>query len=102
MPILQKFICKYADGRPGIQLHQWVDMLPPDEQVRYRTAEARHHAHRQATIDSGELIRRDLDYIWKDESASKPDDPEWVSFYHQYAKFCEDNGIILTNIKTEI
>ena len=102
MAILQKFICEYADGRPGIQLHEWVDMLPPAEQKQYREAESRHHAHRQAAIESGALVRSGIDYVWKDEHASKPDDPEWVTFYHKYAKFCEDNGIILTNIKTEI
>ena len=101
MAILQKFICEYADGRPGIELHEWVDMLPPDEQDQYRAAEARHHNHRQAAIDSGALVRSGPDYIWKDEHASKPDDPEWVTFYQRYAKFCEDNGIILTNIKQE-
>ena len=74
----------------------------PTKQKQYREAESRHHAHRQATIESGALVRSGIDYVWKDEHASKPDDPEWVTFYHKYAKFCEDNGIILTNIKTEI
>jgi hypothetical protein len=102
MPILEKFICEYADGRPGITREEWVEMLSKEEQAQYRVAETRHHAHRQAAIDSGALVRSGNDYIWKDEHASKPDDPEWASFHHRYAKFCEDNGIILTSIRTEI
>jgi hypothetical protein len=102
MPIVQKFICEYADGRPGIHLNDWVAMLSEEEQKQYHTAKDRHHAHRQAAIDSGELIRSGDDYVWRDKHASKPNDPEWVTFYQRYAKFCKDKGIILTNIKTEI
>jgi len=113
MAVAHRFNYSVPEGQKFIRFEDWVSTLSADEQAEFRAAKQRQEDYRQASIDSGDMIRdfSSVDpndptsqpvYVWRDEETArkgKPFDPIWKDYWNRYLA---ETGIEFDIIETEI
>ena len=103
MPVIQKFVYEWPEGKTHIDLQEWVKTLPQNEQDEFFEAEKRQHKYRNDVLADGSMLSIDSEgYIWKDADArkkEKPKDEIWVIYFERYIS---ENNIVFKDITIEI
>lgn len=92
MPIRVNFVYEWPPGVTPIYFHEWIESLPPNDQINAKLSVERQSEIRSKYVESGTMKMGRLSptasfYEWKDHDSfetNKPSDPEWGIFWNRY------------------
>lgn len=101
MPVKQEFVYTPPSGKTLLTLHEWIDTLPGEDQLKFRLAEKRQLTLRQQAIEQEQLtvVKKTSDsasvldnYVWSDSAKDRPVekrkkwDRVWLEYWSRYLK----------------